>query len=138
MDDSSLFANKSVKYQHFSWIHAVPLSYRTLNSDVFQFLTLQGWDFEKSKFLIKLSKKFDSTIFYFFFENMIIFVYICQIRALHINPPPPKKNRPSLMDMVNIAMEHTISVWLLSLHSAHFLFKKAQSKHWRFNRVSNF
>ena len=31
----------------------------------FSFLTLQGWDFEKSKFKIKLSKKFDNFFFAF-------------------------------------------------------------------------
>ena len=43
------------------------LCYRTLKSDDFHILTLQGWDFEKSEFKIKLSKKFDNLNFVCFF-----------------------------------------------------------------------
>ena len=49
------------------WIYTVPLSNRTLYSYDFHFFTLQGWNFEKSKFKIKLSKKIDNLNFICFF-----------------------------------------------------------------------
>ena len=52
-----------------------------INSDDFHFLTLQGSDLNlKSNYAKNLTIKF-----FLFFSKTIIFAYVCQIRALHIN-----------------------------------------------------
>ena len=53
-----------------------------LNSDDFNFFTLEGWDFEKSKLKIKLSQKIDNFFFLYFF----IYDYFC----LHLPKKGPR------------------------------------------------
>ena len=64
-------------WSRFDWL-VLRLSnssiYHTLNSNDFNSLTLQGWVFEKSKFKIKLGKKFDN-LFLFFSKTLFFCLY---------------------------------------------------------------
>ena len=89
---------KTLDYFHwkknsFFAIHLVKFHFFSISDD-FHFLTLQGWNFEKFKFKINLSKKFDNLVFFAFSETCF-FAYICQIKALNNNFPKNRKSTPS-------------------------------------------
>ena len=70
------------------------MSFRTLKSDDFHFLTIQGWDFVKSKFKIKFNKKFDNFFFLFFLKHDF-FLYFPNMGPLY-QFSKKTENRPPL------------------------------------------
>ena len=59
------------------------------------FMTLQEWDFEKSEFKIKFSKKFNNLFLFVFFSNIYFLpLFAKEGPYIHIPPPLPKKRDP--------------------------------------------
>ena len=111
-------ANKSVEHQSIplrfiqicdQWIHTVPMSYRTLNSDDFHCFALQGWNFKKSKFKIKLSKKFDNLISFVFSKTRLFLAIFAKLSPTY---QFSKKKRKSNLPYGGYCVV-SLRVWIL-------------------------
>ena len=96
------------------WIHTVLLSYRLLNSDDFNFLTVQGWDFEKSKFKIKWRRKIlKFNYFFLLLKHDFVCLYLPYKGPSYQFSKKKKEIDPSVLHVMSCICSRKISVFKL-------------------------